>query len=111
MINWSKIMKKIFSRFTITALLACSLFGTSAAYAAPVEEVEKSYDFNKDGKINGFDWVMMSGSQKQELISAYYTSGYKSLLVTMSSTNKNREIYRVVSRLNYYYSGVNSENK
>jgi hypothetical protein len=105
-------MKKIISFLTILGvLISINFININPVQAVNVNDIEKNLDFNKDGKVNGFDWFNMSLTQKQELITAYYSSSFQGYKPKMSESTREREIFRVINQLNYFYSGVNNQNK
>jgi hypothetical protein len=109
---WELNMRKLLSILTILSIsVGFNFINGKPAHAIDVVEIERSLDFNNDGKVNGYDWLNMSFSQKQELIFLYYTSSFKSTVINMSNSTREREISRLISQLNYYYMGVNSQNK
>lgn len=80
----------------------------SSAYAFN-SSIESKFDFNNDKVIDGFDWVEMSMFDKYDLISSYHNDSFR--MMPISDNLKEREISKVITVLNYYYKGANSENK
>jgi hypothetical protein len=70
----------------------------------PETEIKKTADKNKDGKIDGNDWVKLSRPQKFKLVNNYINRTYKSLHISPSKEEKDKEIRRMVTRLNSFYS-------
>ena len=79
------------------------------ANASVLNDTEVHFDFNGDGKIDGFDWIQMSYFQKQDLIYNYHNSVFKD--ITISEQSRDSEITSVIKMLNYYYNGPNQENR
>lgn len=100
--NKMKIFKTLISAMVVLTL------GMGNAYAFNSDS-ERRFDFNNDGKIDGFDWIQMSMYDKYDLIISYHNDSFKAMPI--SDNLREREISKIITVLNYYYKGANSENK
>ena len=70
----------------------------------PETEIKNIADKNNDGKIDGNDWVKLSRPQKYNLVNNYINITYKSLNISPPKQERDKEVRRMVTRLNSFYS-------
>lgn len=69
---------------------------------------KRDADKNKDGIINGKDWVRLSRSQRYKLVEYYTDLTYKSLGINPAKDIKEKEVNGMISKLDYHYTGLKS---